>query len=90
MTQTFTWNPLVSADYYTITVDNEAGTEIEVSNTTTEEYSYTFAEEGLFTVNIKAINDISASITYENSIRFCCLYVLNIFIMQTGRQSQPY
>ena len=68
MEQTFTWDELVSANEYSVTIideDDESTYDIVKK----EEYSYTFTKEGLFTVNIKALNEVSSSITSFNLIR---------------------
>lgn len=69
MTQNFTWNELVSAEYYSIVIKDEEDNEIEVSNSDEPSFDYVFPTEGFFTINIKALNDISASITNSVNIR---------------------
>lgn len=68
MTQNFSWNELVSANEYSVTIvdEDDKSTFVKVKEV---EYSYTFPKEGLFTVNIQAINDASASLTSSISIR---------------------
>lgn len=68
MTQNFSWNELVSADEYSVTVidEDEKSSYVKIQE---DEYSYTFPKEGLFTVNIQALNDASASLTSSISIR---------------------
>ena len=68
MQQTFSWYPLVSADEYSVTIIDEDDEQSYVK-VKEEEYSYTFAKEGLFTVNIQALNDVSASLTSSILIR---------------------
>lgn len=72
MEQTFTWNELVSAENYSITIideDDEDEDEPHSALVKEEKYSYTFTKEGLFAVKIKALNDVSGSITSSISIR---------------------
>ena len=68
MTQNFSWNELVSANEYSVTIvdEDDKSTFVKVKEV---EYSYTFPKEGLFTVNIQAINDASASLASSISIR---------------------
>ena len=70
MEQTFTWNELVSAENYSITIiDEDDEDEPHSALVKEEKYSYTFTKEGLFAVKIKALNDVSGSITSSISIR---------------------
>ncbi len=68
MTQTFEWDSLVSAQEYSVKVidedDNYVGVFVNEAK-----YTHTFTEEGLFTIEIKALNNISASITSSIQIR---------------------
>ena len=66
--QTFTWDELVSANEYSVKIIDEDD-ESSYAIVKTEEYFYTFIKEGLFTVNIKALNEVSSSITSSNLIR---------------------
>lgn len=68
MEQTFTWDGLVSADEYSVTIiDEDDQSFFDIVDK--ETYSYTFTKEGLFTINIKALNEVSSSITSSNLIR---------------------
>lgn len=66
---TFSWNGLIAAQYYSVIVKDENDVNVEVGTSTGPTFSYEFLKEGLFSVHIKAINDISASVTESISIR---------------------
>ena len=69
MEQTFTWNELVSAENYHISIVDDSGkleADVKVEK---EEYTHTFSKESLFTIEIQALNDVSGSITSSISIR---------------------
>ena len=69
MEQTFTWNELVSAENYHISIVDDSGkleADVKVEK---EEYTHTFSKESLFTIEIQAFNDVSGSITSSISIR---------------------
>ncbi|MBI34098.1 MAG: hypothetical protein CMP67_01880 [Flavobacteriales bacterium] len=69
MSQTFKWNSLISAQDYLITIIDEDNETIKDEKIEETEYSYTFTDEGLYTIEIKALNSISASITSSIEIR---------------------
>ena len=63
------WNKLISTDTYLIQIYDESQNLIDYFNTTSEAYSFKFTNEGIYTVSIQAINDISASIKTEVTLR---------------------
>jgi len=68
MTQTFEWDSLVSAQEYSVKVIDQDENYIGIF-VNEAKYTHTFTEEGLFTVEIKGLNNISASITSSIEIR---------------------
>ena len=67
-THTFTWNELPAKDYYSILIKDSDGEEVESENTEKTSFTYTFPKDDEFTVSLKAINSLSASITIERKI----------------------
>lgn len=63
LAHTFKWNSLLSAEYYSVIIQDNDDQQINIGNTTSTNYSYTFPSEGKHSVIIQAINSISASIS---------------------------
>ena len=68
LNQSFVWNFLSSAEYYTIIIYDSDDDEINLQNSNSENYEFLFPDEGFYSVKIKAINDISASVSAEVSL----------------------
>lgn len=58
----FDWDKLLSTDSYLIQIFDSTQTLINYYNSLTENYSFEFPKEGVYTVSLQAINDISASL----------------------------
>lgn len=67
-THKYTWDELISAENYLIQIYDENDTQIQVANTTSTNYSYTYPNEGTFKFSVQAINSISASEAQESVI----------------------
>lgn len=58
----FAWDKLFSTESYLIQIYDSTQTLVNYSNSPDESYTYLFNKEGVYTVSIQAINDISASL----------------------------
>jgi hypothetical protein len=78
MNHTFIWNELTSANNYLIIVEDNSNTQISTQNIEVESYNYTFPTEGVFTVKIQGLNNLSASVQKEISIQIDTTIPVNI------------
>lgn len=64
----FTWNALASAENYFVEILDEQENQVNINNVVATNYTYNFINEGLYTISIQGLNNISASLNEETKV----------------------